>query len=684
MHIQGPLMKKRIAIVGNPSTRRSAALNVLTSDWRTDCSNTVDGIDACIVEQGGYNLEIHDLPGINSFNNLQNNQYGQMAVSALLEEQYDLLINVIDNTDIERNLCLTLQLMELGIPMIIVCNVFERSGNQAFDLDANKLAKLIMLPVISLAPGDLKAATELNDAVLQCLEHNIPPQPIAHSYPVSIIDAIGRIQAMLLAASQAYSWRSITAWLEGAALPDVLEPEVKIAVAGVISNTRTIVEEEFADDVDLVLASAIYQTSYEITQGVRLPSFKTDNVSTSAKLGNLLLYGWRSIPLFLLAMYITFATSIWIGGALQPLFTSVVWMAFDFMHWTLSPLDLPNFLWLLVKAVVGGLALVLSFVPVLLILYFSMAIMEESGYMASAAFTIDRFLRVVGLPGKAIIPMIIGLGCNVPGILASKNLERDRDRISIAMMMPFMSCSARLSVYSIFCAAFFSNNGHNVVFALYLIGVVMALITGFLCRSLLPATSSHMIMDLPKCKIPNLINMASYAWNKTMAFVLGSGKTIICAYIIITAMGFFSIDGRPVEHIKDSMVATIGKTVAPIFTPFGLDTDNWEASVSLLAGILAKEVVVGTLDELYHAEYEESAPHDTAYSLHDAVVNHFHGVAGALAYLLFVLLYFPCLATFITTGREIGWKWAALSTAWSLAIGFTIATGFWQSISLLG
>ncbi len=388
------------------------------------------------------------------------------------------------------------------------------------------------------------------------------------------------------------------------------------------------------------------------------------------------------IPLFLICMYIVFSAAIQASDVLKGYFEVVLGTLFiDPIHEGLNYLQAPDWLIRLVAFGVGqGLKTTISFIPVIAVMLFAISFLEASGYMARAAFVMERVMRWVGLPGKAFVPMIIGFGCNVPAVMAARTLENYRERTLTVLMSPFMSCGARLTIYALFVSAFFPENGQNVIFGLYLIGIAVALITGFVLRSsVLKGESSSLVIELPSYRWPRIGILCVATWRRLKHFILKAGSLIVPLCAVIALLGV-------VENKvgTDHFLAIAGRTLTPIFAPMGIKEDNWPATVGLMTGVLAKEVVVGTLNTLYAEEAQSEnlnlkAPSDSL----GVMVNRFGSVAAAFSYLLFVLLYFPCVSVVATMARELNRSWALFSVIWTTGIAYITAVLFYQCATFL-
>jgi ferrous iron transport protein B len=434
-----------------------------------------------------------------------------------------------------------------------------------------------------------------------------------------------------------------------------------------------------------------------------------------------------------------FMFTINLGGAFIDFFDQAAGAIFvDTTRYLINLAGLPQmFAVVAADGLGGGIQIVATFIPIIGFLYLFLSFLEDSGYMARAAFLMDQLMRKVGLPGKAFVPLIVGFGCNVPAIMASRTLEQQNDRILTTMMSPFMSCGARLTIYALFTAAFFPTNGPNIVFALYLIGIIAALATGFLLKkTVLKGEMSEFIMELPPYRMPRLQNLLLHSWLKLKGFIFGAGKMIVMVVVVLSFLNSVGTDGSfGNEDSKKSVLSAIGRTITPVFAPIGLERDNWPAAVGLFTGIFAKEAVVGTLNSLYAADAgkitsvdkqagldlvgrlqdafatipanlaglveligdplglaatrsqdtlaEAAVAQDVSTSTFGAMTRYFDGRIGAFAYLLFILLYFPCVAALSAVASESGGKWAVFAGLWSTGLAYFVAVIFYQSATLV-
>jgi ferrous iron transport protein B len=442
-----------------------------------------------------------------------------------------------------------------------------------------------------------------------------------------------------------------------------------------------------------------------------------NRVTLSDKIDNVVLNKFLGLPIFLFAMYIVFWLTMSVGGGLIDFFDILFGAIFvDGFSLALEAINMPN--WLIAIAANGvgtGVQTVATFIPIVFTLFLCLAILEDSGYIARAAVVVDRFMQLIGLPGKSFVPMLVGFGCTVPAIMACRTLSSKRDRILTVFMTPFMSCGAKLPVYALFGAAFFGANASLMVFSLYLTGGVLAILTGLLMRhTVFKGKSGHFVMELPPYHAPHIKSIFISAGHRLKGFVFGAGKIIIVAVTILSFLNSIGTDGSfGNENSEKSVMATIGTAITPVFQPLGMSEENWPAAVALLTGLMAKETVVATLNSLYSqmgnngAELGDEKPFslatatiealktipenllggwaifDTDIGVENAVFSNMHiyfsgGVWQVYAYLIFVLLYMPCMAAAGTIIREIGYKFGFILFAYLMFLAWTVATLVYQ------
>lgn len=493
------------------------------------------------------------------------------------------------------------------------------------------------------------------------------------------------------------------------------ESLVDASLKQTVSEIDKKIEIEAEEEADILIVDSRYGFINTLTKETLIQHSDVGKI-ISDKIDKIILNRFLAIPIFFGVMYLMFTFTIKLGRAFKPFFKETAQAIFvDGSGYLLAMIDSPSWVITLLAGGVGhGILEVLAFVPILGFLYLFISILEESGYMARATFAMDRFMRVLGLPGKAFVPMILGFGCNVPAMMATRTLERPRDRLLNILLNPFMACGARLAVFTLFAAIFFPENGGLVVFSLYLIGVGFAFITAILLKhTFLKEEFSLVVMEIPSYHIPKLKNVWINTWTRVKAFIIRVGKIIITMVLILHILSSLGTDGSFKEHnIEKSVLSAAGRTLTPLLKPMGIEQDNWPATVAVFTGILHKVVVISTLKTIY-AESDHSSKQQIKKQFEfipaikhafmtipmglkkmlgigttqkkmsntpfaDALHKHFHGQIGAYAYLLFVLLYFPCIATTSTAYKESSARWSLFMVIWATSMAYLTATLFYQ------
>ena len=661
---------KRIALIGNPNCGKTTLFNVLTG-----ANQTVGNWPGVTVEKKfGYfkladeKLEIVDLPGIYSLEQEHSGIDEKIASDYLAQAEISLIINIVDATNLERNLVLTQQLLEKPIPVIVVLNMLDVAEQQGITISHHTLAKHIGVPIIEMVAARKHGVVDL----IACL-------------------------------------KSVIA-----------KPQLGLANLEI-------------DNSDLTEEPIIkrYHQSRRLVDGV--VEVSPTHHSISERIDNVVLNRWLGVPFFLLMIYLMFTFAVNLGAVFIDFFDILLTaLIVDGTSWLLGNV-LPEILvaevliTLVAQGVGGGITLVATFIPVIGFLYLCLSALEDSGYMSRAAFVIDRLMLGIGLPGNAFVPLIVGFGCNVPAVMAARTLSRDSDRLMTISMAPFMSCGARLTVYALFAAAFFRENGQNIVFGLYLLGILLAVLTGWIFRKqLFPGEITPSLQEMPAYHAPILRNILLTTWFRLKGFIFRAGKTIVMVVIVLNFLNSIGSDlsfGN--EDSEDSVLSVIGKAITPAFIPLGLERGNWPATVGLFTGMFAKEAIVGTLDALYSEPQNvtETGPPDLLAATGEAFASigaelvslgdslgdplgisigdvsnvevvaqeqevsgntltnmaaMFNGPFSAFCYLVFVLLYAPCVAVLGAVNKEAGWRWTLLVFGWCTGLAYITATVIYQ------
>lgn len=701
-----------ILTVGNPNSGKTTLFNALTG-----AKQQVGNWVGVTVEKktgrfyhSGDKFSLTDLPGIYALDsgNDANSIDESIASRAVLTHPADLIINVVDASCLERSLYMTLQLRELGRPMIVVLNKMDALKRERQIIDVKGLEKALGCPVLSLSANDSQQVVRFKERLHRTVVQGVALTEHTLDYGEELEEAIGSLSALWNQETVANRALAIRA-LENDALVINSLPEDDRAK---VNNTIAALEL----DIDLQIADTKYSYLHNQLKQLRKTEGKLSR-SFTEKADQVILNKWVGIPFFFVVMYLMFMFSINIGSAFIDFFDiSVGALLVDGGHYLLDD-HLPVWLsTLIADGVGGGIQTVATFIPVIACLYLFLAVLESSGYMARAAFVLDKVMQKIGLPGKAFVPLVLGFGCNVPSIMATRTLDQERERKLAASMAPFMSCGARLPVYALFAAAFFPNSGQNIVFALYLLGIFAAVLTGFvLKKTLYPGSSDALIMEMPDYEIPTIQNVLIKTWQKLKRFVLGAGKTIVVVVTILSFLNSLGTDGTFGNEDSDkSVLSKAAQVVTPIFKPIGVEQDNWPATVGIITGIFAKEAVVGTLNSLYSNSDDEDAEFDLNASLEEAVASIAENLAGlsysdplgievgdlsdstavaedqevdesifgnlkaqfvsahaAFAYLIFILLYTPCVAAMGAYVKEFGRPFAAFIGSWTMVLAYT-------------
>ena len=719
-----------LAIAGNPNCGKSALFNHLTG-----IRQTTGNWPGVTVERklGHFNLSadnkvnVIDLPGIYTLDAMSLDE--QVTRDYLLSREADVVINVLDAANLERNLYLTVQLLEMGVPIVLALNMMDIAQKRGISIDVDKLASKLGCPVVTIVAVSGKGMDELRQALLDVIAH--PEQGgFKLTMDGEVEAAIADIRDYLPQQAHRYNtyWMALKL-LEGddSVCKQVPTDELRARVL----YWQQHIEKITGESADIFIADSRFGHAHALTQMVVSVKGKVGKY-LSDRIDQVVLHRWFGVPIFLFVMYLMFMFTINFGGAFIDFFDGIGAAVFvDGAAELMRSVGLPEWIILiLAQGLGGGLQVVGTFIPIITCLYLFLSFLEDSGYMARAAFVMDRFMRSIGLPGKAFVPMIVGFGCNVPAVMATRTLESERERKLTILMNPFMSCGARLPVYVLFAAAFFPSNGENLVFALYLIGILMAIGTGLVMKhSLLSGESSGFLMEMPTYHVPTLRGIALRTWDRVKVFIRDAGRVIIVMVLALSVLNSVGTDGSiGNEDSEHSVLSVVGKSLTPLFEPMGIHPDNWPATVGIFSGVLAKEVVVGTLNSIYtqmslQQSDEPIPPFELSSALLDAfktipsnlsalgdsvfdplgfgsadvqdsaaaaeglavtsgifgvMAARFDGQAGAFAYLLFILLYFPCVATVAAIVREAGRLWAAFVGFWTTSVAYSSAVLFYQ------
>jgi len=726
-----------IALVGNPNAGKTTLFNALTGA-RQRVGNwpgvTVEKIEGTLSEHHREHRVV-DLPGIYSLDATSEDE--RIARSYILGHRDHLFINVVDAANLERNLYLTAQILELGVPMLLVLTMSDLAERHGIEIDAAHLGQHLGVPVIAIDGTRDRDLVRLRHAVIAQLSGPVQANACIR-YPEAVESAITAIEprvGTVAGALEAPARWIATKVLEGDREIGRLLESAHVFEPGEQDRLITALEGRAHEESDILFADARFGFVHGIAEDVMRR--RATRESRTERIDRVVMHPLAGIPVFLAVMYSVFWTTIALGGAFIDFFDIVGGLFFvEGPRAALAALGAPSWLTLIIADGIGtGLQTVATFVPIIFAMFFMLAILENSGYMARAAFVTDRVMRKIGLPGKSFVPLMVGFGCTVPAIISTRALESRKDRLMTVFIAPFMSCGARLPVYALFAAAFFPGYPGLVVFSLYLAGIAVAVLTGLLLKhTLFPGDASHLVMELPPYHTPRIIGTVRQTWARMRSFVKNAGVTIATAVAILSVLNAVPYPGGE----GDSVLARVGKFATPVFSSIGIESDNWPATVGLVSGLFAKEAIVGTLNSLYsqqagvlrgaasEADAPADAPADAAVAdsgsgdgsaplrawlasvpagVGEALASVWSGVrspgfglsgehgsttrdlsrlrtyftpSAAYAYLLFVLLYLPCLAAFGAAWGELGRRYGSLLGVHLLAVAWSLSTLVYQ------
>ena len=721
----------KIALAGNPNCGKTTVFNALTG-----ARQHVGNWPGVTVERvmGEYThcdaaIEVTDLPGIYSFSALSPDE--EVARKHILFDTPDVVVNVIDASNLERNLYLTTQLLEMDVPVVVALNMMDMAKQRGIRIEVEHLAQHLGCPVIPVVASRKNGIEELKSAICSISKtHHKPGVRVEYEKDIEQVLRILEISLADVALNKQVSarWLAVKLLEKDALAQEIIGPDM--AQLPELDEELRKVERIVGEDTDMIIADGRYGFIHGLARDVTAGSDKARKTFSDA-VDKVVLNKVLGFPVFFFIMYLVFALTINVGGPFIDFFDALCGTIFvDGFGHLLESIHTP--VWLiaiLAEGIGGGIQTVSTFIPPIFFIFLCLSFLEDSGYMSRAAFVMDHFLRSIGLPGKAFIPMIVGFGCNVPGIMATRTLESRRDRILAVLMNPFMSCGARLPVYTLFAAAFFQQRGGVVIFGIYLIGIALAVMTGLLFKNtLLRGEVTSFVMELPPYHMPTFSGVMYHTWHRLSSFLIKAGKVIL---LIVAVLGFLNSMGTDGSFgnsdSSNSVLSAMSRKVTPVFRPMGIQDENWPATVGLFTGIFAKEAVVGTLDAIYgqledQTVQESEAPEETydfrggivdAFSTipagyegfwdtlkdplglfgaleeveesesgeqYKTMVSHFgeHGNKAAFAYLLFILIYAPCVAAMAAIAREIGLRWMIFAVSYLTVLAWVIATLYYQ------
>jgi len=667
------------ALVGNPNCGKTTIFNHATGKHEHVGNYggvTVDSKTAYFNRQD-YRIDLTDLPGTYSISEFSPEEL--FVRKHLTEELPDVVINVIDASNLERNLFLTTQLIDMNIRVVIALNMHDELLEKGDKFDYQYFGKMIGIPIIPTVASKGKGIDALLDKVIAVYEENTPDTRHIHiNYGADINTSIQRIKAEV----RKHHKINDTFHSQYVAIKLLEEDKNFTTQIASFDNSQEIIkvakeeiaalEKKYGTKTETIIADA----KYAFIRGALKETYESATVQQEPKgykADRILTHKWLGIPLFLLFMGAMFQLTFTLGGFPMEWIESGVAALGNWIQHSMQEGMLRD---LLADGIIGGVGGVIVFLPNILILFFCISFMEDSGYMARAAFIMDKLMHKIGLHGKSFIPMLMGFGCNVPAIMATRTLDNRKDRILTMLIIPFMSCSARLPVYVLLISAFFVQNQGLILLSIYLTGVLFAALMAILLKKIFfKKADVPFVMELPPYRIPTLRNIGTHTWNKSVQYLTKMGTVILVASILIWALGYFPQNKglAETERLENSYIGRIGHFIEPAIEPLGYD---WKIGVSILTGMAAKEIIVSSMGVLYQSGMDAG---ETSTGLQNKLQEQtFFTPLTACSFMLFILLYFPCVAALTAIRREAGTKWAIFTALYTTVLAWLAAFGVYQ------
>ena len=668
-------MSHLLALAGNQNCGKTTLFNALTG-----ANQHVGNFPGVTVEKKEGTIKrqkdavLVDLPGIYSLSPYTSEEV--VTRDFILKENPLAIINIVDATNIERNLYLTLQLMELRIPMVIALNMMDEVRASGNSIDVPKLSEHLGLPVVPISASKKEGISDLLDEVRKVIKNPVPPEKLDFCTG-EVHKAIHSIAHIVedQAKAAGYPLRFAATKLVEGDKPMHEALGVRGEEYHIVHHIIHQMERNLGTDREAALADMRYSYIEKICADCVIKHQETHEQIRSEKIDRLLTHKYLGIPIFFGIMFFIFWLTFGvIGEPLKGLLEEGIAAATAAFGDLLVRVGVSDWLRsLLIDGVCVGVGSVLSFLPIIVLLFFFLSILEDSGYMARVAFVMDKLLRKIGLSGRSFVPMLIGFGCSVPAIMATRTLASERDRKMTIVLTPFMSCSAKLPIYAMITAAFFPKNGALVMISLYLTGILVAVLSGLLLkRTLFQGEPVPFVMELPAYRIPSAKSVALHMWEKAKDFIRKAFTIIFLAAIIIWFLQSFDWRLNAVQNSADSILASIGSFIAPLFTPLGFG--DWRASTALITGITAKETVVSTLTVLTGAQSGAQL---------GQILGTIFTPLSAFSFLAFTVLYMPCVAAFAAERRELGsTRGALLASLYQTGAAYVVALLIYQVGSL--
>lgn len=713
----------RVALVGNPNCGKTSLFNIASGSHEhvgNYSGVTVDAKEGRF-EYKGYKFVLVDLPGTYSLSAYSPEEL--YVRKNLIDNVPDVVINVVDASNIERNLYLTAQVIDMNLRVVMALNMYDELEDKGDELDIKQLGYLLGMPVCPTVSRDGTGIPELFDTVIKIYTQSDPKlaRHIHINHGAELEKSIDRIK-LLLQKNQSLRDKYSTRYLAIKYLEDDKDIEKIIDTLpnrDEIISARVIEEQRIIDLLHTNTESAIVDAKYAFIQGALAETYKphqdaTPRKTVTDKIDAIVTNKWMAFPIFIAVLYLIFQTTFAVGDYPMQWIDWFVGKFGDFVATFMADGWLKD---LVVDGIISGVGSVLVFLPNILILYFFISLMEDSGYMSRAAFIVDKLMHKIGLHGKSFIPMVMGFGCNVPAIMATRAIESRKSRMITIAIIPFMSCAGRLPIFVLLAGAFFPHNAALVLLGIYLLGIVLAILSAIVLSKFVKDDDLPFVMELPPYRIPTAKAIWRHTWEKGQQYLQKMATTILICSVIIWFLGYFPknkelmaaqeeyatlaqtptgrlsanadevdvnaatatkqelmtrIDSLYAYQQENSYIGQLGRMVSPALDPLGF---NWKMDVGLLTGIAAKELVVSTLGVMYSEGAKVSEGHDMSEDtqLQSALVNDVTP-AAALSFMVFILLYFPCVATFVAIKNETGkWRWAVACCAYTMAVAWIMS-----------
>lgn len=670
--------KKTVAIIGNPNSGKTTLFNRLTGsnqhvgNWP---GVTVDRKTGHICHDG-VGIDIVDLPGIYSLS-----PYTQEEIIArefVLSDELDGILNIVDAANIERNLYLTLQLIAMGLPMVVALGFMDDVRAQGIVIDCKALSERLGVPVVPISAKKGENMHDLLDELAHGMRAPAKQPAYLHGVGAAIRRAAEQLQPLPLrrcslpfyAAKLLEGDSAMWGQMDRIQMPQAMRNEINSIAAGMQSHANL-------TDKEMVLADALYDYIEEIVRAsYRRPKVRQETLTE--RIDKIVLHRVWALPIFAFFMFLMFWCTFGplgtlLGDGMEYLIQSVISPA---IRSGLTAVGTAEWLiGLICDGAIGGVGGVLSFLPQIVILFFFLSVLEDTGYLARVAFIMDTLLRRIGLSGKSFVPMLMGFGCTTPAVMAARTMENDADRRMTIMLTPFMSCGAKLPVYALVAGAIFGRHQGLVVISLYVLGILMGILAGFILKkTIFKEVSSGFVLELPTYRMPSFKGTVLNMWQKAKDFITRAGTLIFLMSVVIWLLQNFTPSLGVAKNAGESILGVIGTFIAPVFAPLGFG--QWQESVALLTGLVAKEAVVSTMNVLYGAGGDSAVLTGLLGSVFTPL--------SAYSFLVFTLLYMPCMSAFATIKREMGgWRWAFGAAAFQTALAYLAALVIYQVGCLL-